>query len=757
MFSFERKNTALRLLAVILAVIMLIPSLAACTQSQPITESKITEATVTKDGDKISIKAQFTEKTLSALPKNAKLHLLEYTSDMDVASDAADAEDLGEAKAKENVSFEVALDDGVRTRRYSSFVIASYDEEKDTYTPLTPLAAIRFEAAEAKEQKDDKPEISIKGLATDSAAMALKLGAAHALVEVRLERLLIDAWQDDAVPYVYDGVTYYLRGSELSRIDGLVKTYSDNGVRVYLRFVLKDVGEELENTVGGLAFPSAEDAKSYLVNMDNPSTARRMEGALDFLACRYSETAEEDNGFCNRFVIGQNVNNTEKYASCGGLDKARVMSVYEKLVRIANTALVTYNEIGYAYISVDSAWRTGSWKGEEFVASFATEAAARGDYAWQVSCGLYASTPEVWEDKTDDYLTPDMLSSVSDLLALRKYKFNETDVRGILIHDFDIPGDSSENQAASYAYAYYRAMEAGVEALIYSTLRDGDETERGILSNSSDSIVGNKPLCEVFKTVDTDNCGEAVKFAEQKIGLRFSQVASALGDNAHPVVRVDGAAGVGGETKDTPILYSFDGDMHGFTPTANVKYSEFEYSEAFGAAYLNMALENNGRSGGDGVYVTLTGADILKAEEMIITLYAGDPTSADKNSTVTLNIVRPSKGIAAEEKGTVIYTATATGVSGSAWQNVSFDVSDFCEKIDGEDELILCLTASTPNTDEGFFGIKDIYIEGVNGDLGVLGVILIIVVILVLLGIVGALVYFVLKRKNGRGSHPSEE
>lgn len=744
------KNIGARLFAVLLAVIMLIPMLAACTEGQPITESKITEARLNKDGNKISVKAQFTEKTLSSLDKNAKLHLLEYTSDMDVASDPAEAEDVGETKAKETVSFEISLADGVHSRRYSSFAVAAYDEENDTYTILTPLAAISLDEGEEKDtdKKTEDYETSIKGLATDDVVAALKLGAAHALVEVRLEQLLLSEWQEDAVAYVHDGITYYMRGSELSRIDGLVKSYCQSNVNVYLQFILKDAGENLENSAGGLAFPGAEDSTSYLVNMDNPKTARRIEGAFDFLAYRYSESNTEYIGVCNRFVIGKNVNNTDKYANCGGLDNAHVMSTYEKLVRVANTALDTHNQNGYAYISIDSNWTAGGWKGEEFIAAFAAEAKARGDYDWQVSCGMYAPNSELWEETTTDYITPETFSALTDLMAMRKYKFNETDVRGILIHSLKIPGGSSEHQAASYAYAYYCALEAGAEALIYSTLRDREDDRGGIMSQDSEAVIGNKPLCEVFRLVDTDNAEDVVEFAEQCVGLRFNQVASALGDKAHPVVRVDGSAGIGGDTEDVPVLQSFGGEMGAFTPTANVRYAEFEYSETYGESYLNMSLDE-GKSGG--VYATVAGSELLNAEEMTVTLYAGNPSSASKKNSVTLNMIRPSKGNASDEKGAIIYTATVTGVSGSAWQNVSFDISDFCEQIDGGDGIIIYLTASTPDTDDGYFGVKDIYVEGVKDDAGVWGVILIIAVILIMLGIVGVLVYFVIKRRGGHG------
>ena len=188
--------------------------------------------------------------------------------------------------------------------------------------------------------------------------------------------------------------------------------------------------------------------------------------------------------------------------------------------------------------------------------------------------------------------------------------------------------------------------------------------------------------------------------------------------------------------------------MGAFTPTANVRYAEFEYSETYGESYLNMSLDE-GKSGG--VYATVAGSELLNAEEMTVTLYAGTPSSASKKNSVTLNMIRPSKGNASDEKGAIIYTATVTGVSGSAWQNVSFDISDFCEQIDGGDGIIIYLTASTPDTDDGYFGVKDIYVEGVKDDAGVWGVILIIAVVLIMLGIVGVRVYFVIKRRGGHG------
>lgn len=746
------KNTVsvTKIIVLVLAVIMMLSCAVGCTGGEQISESKITEVKLSgSEKDEITVKAQFTDNVLSSLSKKAKLYLFEYTSDMDVASSIEGMETVAEVKARSSVSFEIPLLDGVRSRRYSSFAVASYNSDTKTYNVLTPIAAIRFDANVSDADGKKAPELSIKGLATDMVSGALDLGISHALVSVDIHKLLVKSWIEDAVPYVYGGVTYYMRKSELDRIDGLVREYTDNGVNVYLEFVLGslyDSEEGITNFYTDLGFAGANEASGYLVNMESGEVARLMEGMFDFLARRYSDKAEEYNGLCDQFVVGKNMNNSKKYASCGGLSMREFIVTYEKLVRAADTALATYNTSGHAYISIDDNWSETDtdtvWQGQLFLSAFATEAATRGDYDWHVACGLYTDSSVVWEHNTAPRnLTPETLANLTDLLDVKKYKFNETDRRGVMIHSFSIPGDVEENQAASYIYAYYCAIESGfVEAMMYSSY---DGSSSGLVLGDT---LGSKAIYEVFKIADTDDSQAAVNLASSVIGLPFSQLASSLGDKAHTVTRTQGAATVGADTAKIPVLYSFNGDSCGFKTTLGVKYAEFVYSDAYGASYMNMVMDARRATGSEGIYAEINGESIKGADELIIPLYAGSSASSAKSNSVTLRIIRPSKGAVSDANGTVLYQSTATGISGSVWQNVSFDVSEFTDLVGADDTLILSLTASS--ADGGYFGVKDIYVDGASGGGDVLGTVLIVILLVVMLGIVGVLVYFVLKRRG---------
>lgn len=750
------KNRMLRILVLALAVFAVLGSTVACTQGEAITESKITEVKLSgSDDDKITVKAQLTDNVLSSIPKNSKLYLFEYTSDMDVASSIEGIDPVAETKAKSKVSFEIDLVEGARTRKYSSFAVASYNKDTKQYNVLTPLAAVKFDANVGDGKK--APELSIKGLATDSVSGALDLGVSHALVNVNIRLLVIDKWEEDAVSYVHDGCTYYLRGAMLDYLDGVVREYTDNGVNVYLEFVLGEAVFDGDisnmNYVNDLAFAGAASADGYLVNMESASVARRMEGMFDFLARRYSSSAEEYNGLCDQFIIGKNMNNSKKYASCGGLAMRELVATYEKLVRVADTALATYNSNGHAYISIDDNWSEVDsetvWQGQLFLSAFATEAAARGDYDWHVACGVYTDSSVVWEhSNAPRRLTPETLSSLTDLLDVKKYKFNETDNRGVMIHDLSIPGDLLENQAASYMYAYYCALNAGFEAMMYSHYR---ASSVGLVDPSATASDSNKPIYEVFKLVDTDDAQPANSLTTSIIGLPFSQLVSSLGDKAHPVIRTQGEVKLDADTKKVPLLYSFNGDACGFESTAGIKYSEFVYSDYYGASYLNMVIDSHAANGSEGMYARISGSDIKGADEIIVPLYAGSSASASASSRVTLRIIRPSKGSASSADGTVLYQATAEGVSGSVWQNVSFDVSEFTDLISADDTVIISLTATTDGAG-GQFGVKDIYVDGAHGSADVVGTILIVVLLIVLAGIVGLLVYFLLKRRGIIGS-----
>ena len=753
--------------AILMLTAVLIFGLSSCTEQEPVTENRITEAVITEGGDSISVSAEFTENTLSGLNKGDKLYLFELTSEMDVTADIGELIPVAEKKASGRMDFDVPLMDGVRTRRYSSFAVASYDEASEKYTVLTPLASIDVHQGSDTPSEETAPEESIKGLVSESVSGALDLGISHTMIDVNIERLLLSSWEEDSVAYVYNGVTYYARKSVLDGIDAKVRAYSDAGVNVYIRFLLGEMAADMENTVSGLYYADvAVGAKGYLVNMDHAETSLRMEGMFDFLARRYSASSDEYFGYSKRFVIGRNVNNSAEYANAGDITLGELVVAYEKLVRIADCALALYNVDSHAYISIDHNWldSTGDakWHGQTFLSAFSDEAAAKGDYPWYVACEPYVNTPTVWAQGQADAnkLTFDSLSQhLTELLDTKKYKYKETELRRVLLCNVNIPGvitsgseegiDVGENQAASYVYAYYCAVEDGaVEALLYGSYFDREGgSSSGLVSSSADASVASasKKIYEVFRTVDVGNSTIASDLATRVIGLDFSRIASSVGEHARPVTRVSGSV-TSSDTANSVAYYTFSGNMCGFDKTYGVSHTEFLTSAAVDTSYLCVVSDNAYPVDKAGIQIKVSASEFIGATELVVPLYAGDNQSSAKDNTVTLRILREAKGRVSDSDGDILYDAEARNISGSLWQTVSFNISDFTSRIDSDDTLIISLLAKTPSAENGRFGIQSISVKGATNTSDFLSTLLIILVLVLIIGLIAAVVYMLWKR-----------
>ena len=480
-------------LLVLFCFCLLIPFfVTGCGEKAPVEANAVLSAVPDGKGN-LTVKAALTDTFLEAYTEK-KVYLFEipsvYTSDVDLE----ELEPVAEAKPKSHMTFELSLYDGVRSRLYSSFLLAAHNTADGTYQVLTaPLSVTDFSKMTGK-PTEAVGHTSIKGLISDHPADALRLGISHTVVDVHMDKLILNGWQEGAVAYVYNGVTAYLNAEELDKLDETVKAYTAGGVKVYLRFLL---GDRTEHTPVSMYFLNWSSTVSdpprmtNAVNMTLPETAEIMEGFFDFMADRYA-SPEDGSMAVTSFVVGYRVNDAATYNYAGGLPLASYVANYEKLVRVAHTAVKSHNPDGHVYVSLDShrsaTGMEGGWDVASFLSAFNDECALRGNYDWYVACDLYADTPDIWVENTEkdaNRYTVHSLRTLTDLLASDKYRTSEGKERKLLISGFAIPavvqgGTPSEGndakQSASYAYAYMTCLQNGyVEALVYSAYADTDQ------------------------------------------------------------------------------------------------------------------------------------------------------------------------------------------------------------------------------------------------------------------------------------------
>ena len=767
-----KKRICTLLLLLTVCVTALLPVLTSCGSDTSADRNAITSVTLTETGDLV-IEGALTKGFLAGYSED-RIYLFELSSAFSTAADLRELMPVANAKPRETVSFMVPLNDGARTRLFSSFLLASYDAQKGIYSPLTtPVAVSGADKLASRPATEQRPETSLKGLISSEVGDALSLGISHTLLDVDMAELILKDWQEGAVSYVYSGTTAYLDGEALAALDESVEAYTRNGVYVYLRFVLKAPKETTPRELYAVKNPDEAASAYFAVNMGHVTAARIMEGFFDFMADRYADP-EEGQVPVSAFAVGYRVNDP---AACNGTDETILSSYvtnYEKLTRVAHTALKSHNPDGRVYISLDShrSARTmkGGWDVLTFLSAFREECALRGDYDWQVSAELTVSNPEVWLENAavdTDFYTLHSLSTLTDALSGESYAAPDGSRRALVITGFSIPAcgadgviteDTLTSQAASYAYAYMTCLQNGrVEALLYSAYADTLEIDgrrglRGVaLEEDGDVFLQEKrPICQVFKLVDTTKGATLSEDLTAVIGPPFTKLEASLAGRLSPVTRLEGEATVGkanGELKNPTTLFVFDGgDDHGFTGAGGLTYTKLSSVETLDgqAAYLQARFD--GITAGDpgGIAVTLPAKAILDGETIHLDLYGGgvEPTA------VTLRLLRPATGAVSDGEGAILYESTLDGVTEGRWLRASFDVHELTALLGEEDELILTVSLDSPHGEAFDMGLAGVYVTGnASGTSMPMGVVVTAVIILILL-VVGVFLLIFLRNKD---------
>ena len=788
-------NKPTRALSLLLCICLLIPltlGLAACSQ-EPVTENRVTS--VTLKGGSISIEAALTKGFLEGYT-HKKVYLFDLPSVYSGDFDLSELDPVEETKPRGSLTFTLPAYDGARSRLHSSYLVASLDPATGVYTPLTaPAALSNPEALAPAATEGTVGETSIKGLVSDSPADAIRLGATHTVVEVPMEKLILSGWREGAVSYLYTGVTRYVDAEALAALDETVGVYTAAGVEVYLRFVLGDpTGYDVPL---GLYLPTATSAEAadYAVNMTTPFSTVIMEGFLDFMADRYA-TPADGRRTVNAFIMGRRVNDSVDANNAAGMTLAAYITNYEKLTRMAHTALVSHNPEGRVYVALDGR-RTVTdgrgWDTAAFLSAFAEEVALRGGYRWHTACELYADTPALWEDDaaTDTAcFTVRNLGVLTTLLDSPAYRQGGESPR-LLISGFSVPAvirggtpsDADANkQAASYAFAYLTCVQnGGVEALIYDVHTDpaptAEETAlRGLWTVEADTVpdgetddgetepsllpAATRPIYSVFQRIDTTEASSLSADLTAIMGAAYTKLESALAGKTAAVTSVKGSGTLLPHSSDhgrASSLYRFDqGDLHGFTDGGCLSNLELTYAETLGMNTLHARFDRDNMTQPMGLTVTLPATHLIGGKELIFDLYGGPMGgAASSKPTVTLRLTRASKGSVADGAGEIRYEASVDGIKSGSWQTVSFDITAFTSLLDASDEVTLTLTMDYPpdtapkGPSAHHMGLAGVYVLGPVAVGGApTGVVVAVVAVLILLVVGVTLILFLRHRKK---------
>lgn len=764
------------MLGLLLTLLLTVGLLCSCSDKVELSQSQITSATVDKKGEKITVKAVFTEADLEVLREkkdqyNQKLYLvaLEPGETIDDMTGKQPVAQTGFSESPK-FTFDVLADGNLQahSRLHCAFVVAAFNKTTNSYVAKTNPVYISNPDVLAENTEKFPTTASIKGLHATISSDAADLGISHAVLELDPSALILDGYSENAVSYVYDGQTYYLDRGELDALDKQVSEYSAQGCTVYLRLRMCNAPSvENKALVSNLyAATDVSGKRAYAIIMDDDQSASLMAGFLDFITARYT-SPDKEHGFCGALIIGRSVNESTKNNYAGSLEFTTYVQQYHALVRLAHSTLKSHYAQGRVYVSVSNNLSNYEKVGAQidsttnvFLDEFNKLALAGGDFDWSVAISAYAygkgNADPMW---SDDRATALELSPAhpSDFMWISQSDhFYAGERRHTIISDFEVaPGESEAVQAASYAYAYYKVLECGyIDALIYTAHTDASSliTDSGLWDVDNKGVVTTqRMLYNVFKYIDTTATAELDALARQLNVSGWSDLYKNYAAKAATRQIVSGENTTKKPSSKSRVMFSFtDGTLCNFTPDDSVSYLELSKDAYLGYPVLRAPLNRTQPQTFMGVSnATLQGSEIKGVKTVALTVCGAADVPEQGKVTIKLRMVKQGTTSLSAGNGQVVYEATQS-IDANIWQTVYFDVTEFTSRVDGDDPITVSVQLTVPELNKD--GKCTLLLDRVEmyGSFGVQFYewIIIIVSIIAVLALIVGLVYL-LYRKYG--------
>ena len=534
-----------KLIALALTLLMLLCPLSvfAAEESVPVVVDGVSSVTANKKGTRLSIEVTLSDNFVQAHRKQT-VYLFELgfgrtEKDLNLLSPVA--------SFRAATSHKHALP---LSSVYFGYIVALQSED-GTYSPIGAPHYID-NLSELATNTRAYPEVaSIKGLRVSSVSDALALGISHAVLPVSVEAMLATN-PASSLPYDLGGVTYYFDRAATEALDDKVASLSKMGVRVYLSIEVNTPAFMLPEQLACLGYRDAPAASHYAIRVDSVESTTMMASLLSFLAARYTD-AEGEHGFCGSFIIGNAVNlPSNNYSTSPQVTRQEHIQNYANLLRIANTAITSVYSEGRVFASISNNFSIvpaglsiADVESSEFLAELCALTAAGGDFGWGIATDAYAYSHDdvtIWDDvlasgASSVLISPTNISVLTAALS-QAYTYGGTP-RRLIIGNFAVASAESDtadaHRAASYAYAYYKALEDGtVEALIYSN-QFSDPTDTagyGLCSTDmSGNVLKRGQIWSVMRAIDTPDTDLAMNVCTAAGGV-VQYMFSTMSENA---------------------------------------------------------------------------------------------------------------------------------------------------------------------------------------------------------------------------------
>lgn len=422
------------------------------------------------------------------------------------------------------------------SRLYKKFVTAVKLNGK--YVQVGTPRYITNPEAIAKYSSVFQQPASIKGILVDPNKLRGNelddLGVKQAAYNIPVARLLGPTTHAayPTIYYTYNGKTYTFNGQVIAEYDLVFSTLTAKGITT-TAILLNNYSSAYPQLIHPQA-RSGGSAPYYMFNGAEESGVEYMAAIGSFLAERYSGNSH---GRISNWVIANEINARKEWNYMAYTDVNTYVEEYAKVFRVFYTAIKSVSSSARVYISLDQQWdrnikNNTNYDARDVLDVFNSSISAKGNIDWGVAQHPYnvpLTEARIWKaskyvehNAGTSMLTMANIEVLVNYLRQDHFRKDNGEVRSILISELGYTSNAGEaNQAAAYAYAYYK-MEAYEEIdgfLLNRETDDAEEVAQGLAFGLSGAGGNRKQIYNVFKYIDTPQHAEYTNFAKGIIGI----------------------------------------------------------------------------------------------------------------------------------------------------------------------------------------------------------------------------------------------
>lgn len=377
-------------------------------------------------------------------------------------------------------------------------------------------------------------------LAKSSKAELQDLGIQQIVYNMYVDDICVDASVQGAIPFDYNGQTWYFNNGMVSHFDSMIRSFNSYGIQVTM--VLLNGGRSPYTQ--DLVHPTAVggDCPGYALNVADNAGVSHLKAVSAFLGQRYS--GQTGCGQVDNWILGNEVNARTSwwYSSSTSLDFN--VNIYAKAFRIFYNELKSQNANVRVYNSIDQEWgrksNPGSFLAKDYLDQFNYYMNREGNIDWSLSYHPYNSPlydpyawngPAVWvkQNLSTPYITMQNVDILINYMHQPQFLNPSGQVRSISLAEIGFTSSfGNEKQEASVAYGYLKAASLpDVDAfMLFRQTDDAHEMESHLALGLYDLNGNKKPAYNIYKNLGTANESVAKARASEIIGMDIDQMIS---------------------------------------------------------------------------------------------------------------------------------------------------------------------------------------------------------------------------------------